>query len=154
MLLVLQISVEIKFTSAALLVYQRLSGSPVIHAPKTPLWYHSKRVRRSPQSQVSNPGRCLNHWASVAPNHSESRWISLVAGFQSWPMSESLGLSGTQPQWEEGNLPGPGLPILADVWITGPQWHPTTVMHITLSKCRRRMEIQFMNIYELRPMIF
>jgi hypothetical protein len=31
----------------------------------------------------------------MAPNHSESRGISLVLGFQSWLKSESLGLNGT-----------------------------------------------------------
>jgi hypothetical protein len=35
---------------------------------------------------------------------------------------------------KEGNLPGPRLPILAKVGITGPQWHPTTLMRITLNE--------------------
>jgi hypothetical protein len=51
----------------------------------------------------------------------KSRGISPFPGFQFWPKSESLGLNGTQ------HLPGPGLPILAEVRFTGPQWHPTTV---------------------------
>jgi hypothetical protein len=56
----------------------------------------------SDRSRASNPGWSRNHWASImAPNHSESRGISPVPGFQSWLKSESLGLNyGTQPQWE------------------------------------------------------
>jgi hypothetical protein len=63
----------------------------------------------------------------MAPNRSDTRGISPVLGFQFWSMLEWLGLNGTQPKWYQGNLPGLGLPILAEVEITGPQWCPTKV---------------------------
>jgi hypothetical protein len=72
-------------------------GLSVIHAPKRHI---GKRVGESPQFWASNSGWRQNHWASMAPNHSESRGISLVLGFQFWLKSESLGFNGTQPQWE------------------------------------------------------
>jgi hypothetical protein len=33
-----------------------------------------------------------------------------------------------------GDLPGPGLPVLTEVVITGPQWCPTTVICIILNE--------------------
>jgi hypothetical protein len=109
----------------------------------------TQRVRESPQSrsQASNSGWSRNHWASMAPNCSESRGISPVPGFQFWLKSESLGLDGTQLQWEKGNLPGPRLPILAEVGITGPRCHPTAVIELCWTNMRAKT---CKNIYHWR----
>jgi hypothetical protein len=73
-------------------------GLPEIPAHLDPLGSFEKRVGESPWSRASYSGWSLNHWASMTPNRSESRGISLVLGYQFWPKLESLGLNGTQPQ--------------------------------------------------------
>jgi hypothetical protein len=85
-------------------------GLPVIRAPKRPLGIIRKesrnlpgpklpnlaevgiigpqrrptavRVGESPRSRASKSGQSQNHWASMVPNHSESRGISPVTCFQ------------------------------------------------------------------------
>jgi hypothetical protein len=41
------------------------------------------------------------------------------------------------PLKEEGNLPG--LSILVEIRIAGPQWRPTAVMHMTLNERTYKM---------------
>jgi hypothetical protein len=51
-----------------------------------PQWHPTTvRVGEPPRSRAPNSGRSQNHWASLAPNFSDSRGISPVLAFQFGP---------------------------------------------------------------------
>jgi hypothetical protein len=88
----------IPFTSAAWLVYQRQSDvwTASDSCTKNDPLDHSKRVEESPQSRASNSGRSQNHWASMAPSHSDThnaQWAEeeLVLKLKMGWFSQTLG---------------------------------------------------------------
>jgi hypothetical protein len=72
------------------------------------------------------------------PGHTQSHYFHICSPVQHDWFIKGWMVCGLPvihaPKRPLGNLPGSGLLILAKVWITGPQWHPTTVIRITLNE--------------------